>query len=82
MNTKRDQTCTSVFQCHILECSVSIHGDPDSASNGVTESGWVRRWARSTIDLILALNETVCDSEDGVDNDGVDSFRYLVLYME
>lgn len=63
-----------------LEDSSSINRNLDGTSGDVTESRWVRRWAGCTINLILALDETVCDSEDGVDNYGVDAFGHLVLY--
>ena len=38
-----------------------------------------RRGARCTLSFILALDEAVGDTENGIDNDGVNAFSNLVL---
>lgn len=62
----------SLFRLHLLE---------DRHSNGSLVSDRLRdrREARRALALVLALDETVGDAKDGVDDDGVDAFRDLVL---
>lgn len=50
-------------------------------SNGRLVSNGCRdgRRSRGPLPLVLALNETVGDAKDRVDNNGIDAFRNLVL---
>jgi hypothetical protein len=63
---------------HLLE-----NRDADSPLGGISgliaDSGGIGRgaWREAPV---LTLDETVCDSEDRVDDDGVDAFGDLVLY--
>lgn len=47
----------------------------------ITHRCGIRRRTRSTFTLILALNQTVGDSKNGVNDDSVDAFGNLVLYL-
>lgn len=62
----------SMFRLHLLE---------DRHSNGSLISDRLRSRRRTgcAFALVLALDETVGDTKDGVDNDSVDAFRDLVL---
>lgn len=41
----------------------------------------VRRGAGGALSFALALDEAIGDAQDGVDDDGIDAFGHLVLFM-
>ena len=81
-NSRRLRVCTRGILLICLVQGGHLHVVGDRLDSMIADEEGVGRWTGRTLTAVLALDEAVGDSQDGVDDYGVDTLGDLVLRGE